>query len=427
MISDAQRSWPILAIAGATDTTIESLRAIRTETRFPRIVMVCARYHPLTGGIETHVQETARRLASRGCRVAVLTTDTSGDLPRQEAIESVSIIRVPAWPTWSDVRFAPAVYREIVRGDWDLVHVQGYHTFVAPIAMAAAKWAGLPIVVTFHSGGHSSRLRNAIRGAQCLALRPLFRNASQLIGVSQYEADLFTERLGFDRGKFSVVPNGGELPMPSPDAMRRRGRLIVSIGRLERYKGHQRAIEAMPHVLRRLPDARLRIAGQGPYEQELRRLVARLRLDDCVDISAVPSGGRQAMADLLASAALVVLFSDYEAHPVAVMEALALQRKILVSDTSGFMEMIEQGHVRGISPAANPKERAWRMIETIASAWLPPPLELPTWDNCADRLLSIYRAALAESGHKGRPRTMRIRGAQQGPVGESKTDRMSLT
>jgi glycosyltransferase involved in cell wall biosynthesis len=399
MKSTDRRSRPIPAFASTAAPTAESVNATRREREMPRILMVCARYHPFTGGVETHVHETARRLASRGCRVGVLTTDTTEGLPQQEQIEGVSIVRVPAWPRWSDVRFAPGIYSEVVRGDWDLVHVQGYHTFVAPIAMAAAKRAGLPFVVTFHSGGHSSRLRNAIRRAQRLALRPLFRSASQLIGVSRYEADLFSRGFGVEREKFQVVPNGGDLPTPSPGATQlSNARLIVSIGRLERYKGHQRAIEAMPHVLRRLPDARLRIAGQGPYEPELRRLVARLRLDDRVDISAIPPGDRQAMADLLASAALVVLFSDYEAHPVAVMEALALRRKTIVSDTSGFAEMVEQGHVKGVSLDAKAEERARLMIETIESPWIPSPIELPTWEHCVDRLLAIYRKALTGQG-----------------------------
>jgi glycosyltransferase involved in cell wall biosynthesis len=169
----------------------------------------------------------------------------------------------------------------------------------------------------------------------------------------------------------------------------------VSIGRLERYKGHQRAIEAMPHILRRLPDARLRIVGQGPYERALRRLVDRLGLGDRVDISAIPPGDRRAMADLLVGAALVVLFSDYEAHPVAVMEALAVRRKILVSDTSGFREIIEKGQVRGCSLDARAEERARHMIETMESTWIPSPVALPTWEKCVERLLAIYREVLA--------------------------------
>jgi hypothetical protein len=42
------------------------------------------------------------------------------------------------------------------------------------------------------------------------------------------------------------------------------------------------------------------------------------------------STDRMGMATVLARAALVVLLSDYEAHPVAVMEALTLGRRVLV-------------------------------------------------------------------------------------------------
>ena len=101
--------------------------------------------------------------------IGVLTTDTTGQLPKREQLEGrvdyprpglAKVVRRPLR--------ARGLYSEITRGGWDLVHVQGYHTFVAPIAMAAAKWARLPFVVTFHSGGHSSRLRNALRFPQHL-------------------------------------------------------------------------------------------------------------------------------------------------------------------------------------------------------------------------------------------------------------------
>jgi glycosyltransferase involved in cell wall biosynthesis len=395
MTSAIFKSLPTGVLPASPEALRETALTGCRETRFARILMVCPRYFPLTGGTETHVYETARRLARRGCRIGVLTTDTTGELPVREQIDGVSIIRTPAWPKWSDVRFAPGVYREIARGEWDLVHVQGYHTFVAPIAMLASIRRGLPFVVTFHSGGHSSRLRNALRRAQHLALRPLVAKAAQLIGVSRYEADFFNRAIAVSREKFHIVQNGGELPKPSPIAANTfHGSLIVSIGRLERYKGHHRAIEAMPHVLRSMPEARLRILGEGPYEQELRRLVARLQLGDRVTIGPIPSGDRQGMANLLSSAALVVLFSDYEAHPVAVMEALSLGRRVLVSNTSGLAEMVERRQARGAPIAAQAAQRARLMIETMKDDRIPVPIELPTWEDCVDRLLKIYGFAL---------------------------------
>ena len=89
-----------------------------------------------------------------------------------------------AWPADYDLYFAPALYKWIRHGKWDIVHCQGYHTFVAPVAMAAAIAAHQRFVVTFHSGGHSSMLRRWLRPLQQLLLRPMLKRADRLIGVS---------------------------------------------------------------------------------------------------------------------------------------------------------------------------------------------------------------------------------------------------
>jgi hypothetical protein len=45
--------------------------------------------------------------------------------------------------------------------------------------MAASRRASLPYLVTFHAGGHSSRVRNSVRGLQWRVLRPLIRQAER--------------------------------------------------------------------------------------------------------------------------------------------------------------------------------------------------------------------------------------------------------
>src|SRR5207302_6113728 len=117
----------------------------------------------------------------------------SGRLPAAEESEGMRILRVRAWPI-KDYRFAPGIYRVITHGSWDLVHCQGYHTLVAPLAMLAAWRANIPYILTFHSGGHSSRLRNSLRGLQWMMLHPLLSRAEKLIAVSEFEANFFRER-----------------------------------------------------------------------------------------------------------------------------------------------------------------------------------------------------------------------------------------
>lgn len=358
-----------------------------------RILMVAARCYPFIGGIETHIQEVGPRLVARGHTVDVLTTDPSGKLPVEEEARGMRVQRVPAWPKELDLYVSPGIYSVIRRGAWDLIHFQGYNTLVVPIGLLAAVRGDVPFVLTFHSGGHSSWLRNAVRGTQRALLRPLLARAARLIGVSDFEADFFSTRMDIPRERFAVIPNGAAMAAPSP-GVTVDPCLVVSGGRLERYKGHHRAIAALPELICRVPEARLRIVGTGPYEGELRTLVAKLGLEARVTIAAIPGSERQRMADLLASAGLFVLFSEYEAHPVAVIEALSLRRPVLVTDTSGLGELASKGLCRAISRDANPRALAAAMAEELEANRDVPDLALPDWDACAQALSEVYRDVL---------------------------------
>jgi glycosyltransferase involved in cell wall biosynthesis len=358
-----------------------------------RILMVAPRCYPFIGGIETHVQEVGPRLVACGHAIDVLTTDPTGKLPAEEEVRGMRVRRVPAWPKDLDLYVAPGIYTAIRRGTWDVIHFQGYSTFVVPIGLLAAVRGDVPFVLTFHSGGHSSRLRNAMRGMQHALLRPLVARAARLIGVSEFEANFFSTRMGVPRERFTVIPNGAAMPAASA-GVSVDPHLIVSAGRLERYKGHHRAIAALPELIRRVPDARLNIVGAGPYEAELRRLVRTLGLEQRVTIAAIPASERQKMADLIARAGLFVLFSEYEAHPVAVMEALSLRRPVLVSDTSGLGELAANGLCRAVSRDAGATELAAAMAQELEADREIPDLVLPDWHACAQALSNIYRDVL---------------------------------
>ena len=140
--------------------------------------------------------------------------------------------------------------------DADVVHLQGYHTAVAPIVMLAALRARIPYVVTLHSGGHSSRLRRKIRPLQAWLLRPLLTRAGRIIAVSAFEADVFARRLRLPRSAFTIIPSGVDLPPGPPEPPDPGPPLILSIGRVESYKGHQRVIEALPGARPRASRAR---------------------------------------------------------------------------------------------------------------------------------------------------------------------------
>jgi glycosyltransferase involved in cell wall biosynthesis len=354
--------------------------------------MVTPRYLPLTGGVELHVHETARRLVQRGVEVTVLTTDPKGMLADKERVEGIEVRRVRAWPANRDYHLAPGIRTEIAAGEWDVVHVQSYHTLVAPLAMLTALRTGCPYVVTFHAGGHSSPIRHRLRPTQLFALRPLFSRAHRLITLAPFEADRYAALLRLPRERFAVIPNGSDLPLVELPR-RRDDALLASIGRLERYKGHHRVLAALPHVARRCPDVRLWIAGSGPYEESLARLAAELGVSERVEIRAVPAEERELMARELGAVSVAVLLSEFETQPIAALEALALGCRLVVADTPGLLQLAEDGLARSVPLDSPPELVAAAILHELNAPPAPKAPPLPTWDDCTAALLRLYAAA----------------------------------
>jgi glycosyltransferase involved in cell wall biosynthesis len=107
----------------------------------------------------------------------------------------------------------------------------------------------------------------------------------------------------------------------------------------------------------------------------------------------LPPADREAMATAMAEASVIAALSDYEAHPVAVMEALSVGRPVVGYDVAGIGDLVAEKLVRGVVPGAPAATVAELLLETMlaaAPAVLP---QLPTWDSSAAELGELYRSA----------------------------------
>lgn len=363
-----------------------------------RVLQVVQRFAPELGGLETHVAEVTKRLAgTRDIEVAVLTTDRTGALPREDRVNGVRVIRRRSFRRDGEEYVAPGIVRVIRRGGWDLVHVQGGQTTVPTLAMLAARSARIPYVLTFHSGGHSSERHAPITRVQNRINRPLLARAAKLIAVSRFERTKFVGVTGLPVERFAVIQNGGALPPVPTGAAPVRGSIVTS-GRLEQYKGHHRVIAALPLIRAQLPEATLTVLGSGPYEQELRRLAEARGVADAVTFRHLLPAERSEMAAILSRSAVMAALSSYEAHPVAVMEAVALGLPVVGCDVAGIGDLVEDGLVTGVPLDADDAQVAEALLAQLrASDGSPhraPEIELPTWEGATDAIADVYRAVL---------------------------------
>jgi glycosyltransferase involved in cell wall biosynthesis len=352
-----------------------------------RVLLASPAYAPSVGGVETCVREVSTRLRAEGVDAHVLTSDESGKLARRELVGGVPVTRMRAWPRDSDFRLAPGIYPFVATSDCDLVHVQCYQGFVAPAAMAGARAAEVPYVLTFHGGGHSARWRNKIRSAQLWTLRPLIKHAERLVATAEWEIEAYSSLLRLSPSRFTLIPNGSTLPKVAAPAQP-EGHLFVSIGRAERYKGHHHVIRALPHVLRELPDARLWVAGEGPYERALWKQVDALGLRDRVEIYA--DRDRERYATRLAGASAALLCSEFETHPMGALEAAGLGVPLLVADNRGLSELADKGLADAVEEVRRPELLAARMLAAAAAPHRPALENIPTWERCAELHWGLY-------------------------------------
>ena len=364
-----------------------------------RVLMVTPRSPLLQGGVERHVMEVSKRLAADpSVEVEVLCTEPGGPPLAEEERDGVAIKVIRAWPKNRDWCLAPRLWREIGRRRWDVIHVQSYHTLVAPLAMARALRLGVPYVVTFHGGGHSIEMRNRARPLQRRLLGPLLRRAARLVAVAGFEVDEYGAELNVPPERFALIPNGTDLAFAAAsDGGAAEGEnedapVLATVGRLERYKGHHRVIAAFPAVLEERPGARLLVVGTGPYEPQLREQAAALGVAGSVRFTSTPPDQPRAMAELLAGVSLVVLMSEFETHPLVALEAAAAGCRLLVADAGGLAELAAEGLARAVPLEESPAAVGRAALEELARPAPSGRPQLISWDECAERLLALYRS-----------------------------------
>lgn len=124
-----------------------------------------------------------------------------------------------------------------------------------------------------------------------------------------------------------------------------RKKIIVAAGRLDQQKNFPMLLNAFSMLHKDFPEYSLRIYGRGPMEDELRRLVDMLRLEDCVELPGYVLNVDEQMWD----ASLYVSSSDYEGISNSMLEALAMGIPTICTDcpVGGARESIKDG-VSGI-------------------------------------------------------------------------------
>lgn len=122
------------------------------------------------------------------------------------------------------------------------------------------------------------------------------------------------------------------------------GKYTIACGRLNSQKNYPMMLNAFAKVLKYRPDEVLRIYGDGRLRDELEALVDKLGIADSVEFMGVTSD----MPSVYKDARLLVMTSDYEGMPNAMLEALASSVPVISTDCPcGGPRMIIKDGING--------------------------------------------------------------------------------
>jgi phosphatidyl-myo-inositol alpha-mannosyltransferase len=370
-----------------------------------RIGMVCPYGWDIPGGVQIHVRELAEHFVASGHHVSVIAPVSDEDSITDPWLVSAGRpVPIPFNGSVARVLFGPIaasrVRQWIAQGEFDVLHM---HEPGIPSLSLLACWAAEGAMVgTFHAS--TPKLR-AIASVGPL-IEPMIEKLSARIAVSQMAQATLNNLYGTEA---VVIPNGidySRFTMLSADEKRARGEKlrIGFLGRFEEArKGLPLLLEALPKIVKAIPNVELVVAGPGDQTKILERLDSHT----AKQIKFLGRLSEQEKVDFLSSLDLYVApNTGGESFGIILAEAMASGVPVLASDIPAFVDLLAVGDCGRTFESESSADLAQKAIELLRnSSYLQELAENGRnaairfdWGSVATQIMSVYEVAMTGQG-----------------------------
>ena len=175
-----------------------------------------------------------------------------------------------------------------------------------------------------------------------LAGQKFHTNVEHIHGVGVY-----TER-------YHAVSDAEKLQMRSKEGLKDSDFVILCTGELNQNKNQKALIKAASELKESIPGLKILLAGNGSLEQELRRQIRELGVEDAVRLL----GYRTDLEKVTPAADLVVSCSYREGLPLNILEAMLCRKPVVASVNRGHRELVRTGYNGYLVPPDSPAKYA---------------------------------------------------------------------
>ena len=307
------------------------------------------------GGLERMAIDLATAHRNAGHASSIYTVFEPGALASQAEAAGIPVTAFRRGPG-PPIKLLAAMAARLLRDEAQVVHTHnlGIHVYGA----VAARLAGVPAVLNTRHGPANSQGKPYHE--------PYFRIAMPFTDAVVFVSEDCGRVLGnyghIPPSKSHVIVNGIDtapfLAHPASPNSASPGIRFGAVGRLLPVKGHSILLQAFAQVLRRLPEAELRIVGGGPLFEELSQQASALGILDNVSLE----GSHPRVYEVFPELDVLVFPSLSEGLPLVVLEAMAAGLPLVSSRVGGVPEVAPEGEVAWFCAPGSAQELAEAMF-----------------------------------------------------------------
>jgi len=304
------------------------------------------------GGSGIIATELGKRLASRGHRVHMLSSDTPFRLSDYQPGLSFHRVEITSYPLFREPQYLLSLANKVVQVSRD-ERLDIVHAHYA-IPHATAGYLARQILAST-AGAHVPRVITTLHGTD-ITLLGSDRSYSEIVSFSIQQSDGVTavsnslkadtyRELGIS-SDIRVIPNFLDCSTyrrRSVDDLRRQlaprdQRILIHVSNFRPVKRVAAVVQIFAQVCRSVP-AKLLMVGDGPDLAEAQRLSRALGVADEVDFL----GEQDQVVPLLSASDVFLLPSAQESFGLAALEAMACDVPVVASGVGGLPEVIDDG------------------------------------------------------------------------------------
>lgn len=231
------------------------------------------------------------------------------------------------------------------------------------LAAALGRWSGIPFLVYAH--GEELTLARTSGELRWLTARVLAR-ASTVVANSVHTRQMLEEHWRVPGARILVMHPGVDTrkfaPAETSQQVRQQfgwsgRRVVLTAGTLQKRKGQDMLIRALPAIRAQVPEVLYVMVGEGPDRADLERLAADHHVRDAVQFRGAPSDD-----ELVACYQQCDVFAlpnrqvgwDLEGFGIVLIEAQACGKPVVTGRSGGTSEALEEGETGEVVSCETP-------------------------------------------------------------------------